>query len=418
MKKMIMYTIIIALLPHGLAWSTVINVPGDYPTIQAGINAAGYGDTVLVAPGTYYENVQMAEGVSLIGSGMENTVIDGGGINDVIKALGISSYLIEKFTVQNSNQGGSSPGNIGIFMNPSSSHGTKTVRYCWIRNNGHGVEIWNDFGGTAYVENNIIENNIYDGFDPYLGTVYLTNNVIVSNGRDGYHDWSGGGAIYIKNNIVAENGRYGIFKHRDTPVFISYNDVWNNAQGAYYEGYSGPATPFTPNPGTGEIAVDPLFRDPDTGDFHLCEDSCGYLVDSPCIDAGDPAILDILLGCDWGLEYPVSDMGAYGGNNGDIQTGVDYDEIVLLPESIFNLHSYPNPFNAVTTISFTLPYESHANLTVFDILGRRVEVLLDEFRQAGVYTVTFDAFHLTSGVYFYRLQAENKDETKRILLLK
>ena len=211
MKKLIMCSIVFALLPYSLGWSTVINVPGDYPTIQAGINAAGSGDTVLVAPGTYYENVQMAEGVSLIGSGMEYTTIDGRGITDVVKALGINNFLIEKFTVQNSNQGGNSPGNIGIFMNPSSSYGTKTVRYCRVRNNGHGVEIWNDFGGTLYVENNIIESNIYDGFDPYLGTVYLTNNVIVNNGGDGYHDWSGGGVVYIKNNIFALNGRYGIF---------------------------------------------------------------------------------------------------------------------------------------------------------------------------------------------------------------
>jgi hypothetical protein len=413
-----MYTIIFALLPYGLAWSTVINVPGDYPTIQAGINAASPGDTVLVAPGTYYENVQMAEGVSLIGSGMEYTTIDGGGLNDVIKALNINNYRIERFTVQNSRQDGNSPGNMGIFMNPSSSSGTKYVRYCRVRNNGHGVEIWNDFGGSAYIENNIIEDNIYDGFDPYLGTVHLTNNVIVSNGRDGYHDWAGGGVVYIKNNIFAENGRYGIFKHRDTPVFISYNDVWNNAQGAYYEGYSGPATPFNPNPGTGEIAADPLFRDPTGGDFRLCEDSCGYLVDSPCIDAGDPAIPDAILGCDWGLEYPISDMGVYGGNNGDFLTGIEDDNLVSLPESIFNLRSYPNPFNAATTISFTLPYESRANLTVYDLLGRRVATLIDQFLSAGHHRIQWDASGNVSGTYFYVIKAGDGVDSKKMILLK
>jgi hypothetical protein len=413
-----MYTIIFALLPYSLSWATVINVPGDYPTIQQGINAAGYGDTVLVAPGTYYENVQMAEGVSLIGSGMEYTTIDGGGLNDVIKALNIYNFRIERFTVQNSRQDGNSPGNMGIFMNPSSSSGTKYVRYCRVRNNGHGVEIWNDFGGTAYVENNIIEDNIYDGFDPYLGTVYLTNNIIRGNGRDGYHDWAGGGVVYIKNNIFAENGRYGIFKHRDTPVFISYNDVWNNAQGAYYEGYSGPATPFNPNPGTGEIASDPLFRDPDTGDFRLSEDSCGYLVDSPCIDAGDPGILDNLHGCDWGLEYPVSDMGIYGGNNGDFQTGVEYDDITLLPESIFNLQNYPNPFNAATTISFTLPYESHISLTVYDILGRRVETLVDRVLPAGSNCIRWDASGNKSGTYLYVIKMGSSAEANKLVLLK
>lgn len=417
MKKLIMYTVILALLPYGLALSTVINVPGDYPTIQQGINAAGSGDTVLVAPGTYYENIQMAEGVNLIGSGMEYTTIDGGAQNDVIKALQIDNFRIEKFTVQNSRQDGNTPGNVGIFINPSSSSGTKYVRYCRVRNNGFGVEIWNDFGGTAYIENNIIESNIYDGFSPYLGTAFLTNNIIVYNGRDGYHDWSGGGAVYIKNSIFAGNSRYGIFKHRDTPVFISYNDVWNNAQGAYYEGYSGDPTPFTPNPGTGEIAADPLLRDPVNGDYHLCEDSCGYIVDSPCIDAGDPAISDDRLGCDWGLEYPVSDMGIYGGNNGDFQTDIDDQDITSLP-ALFDLRNYPNPFNAQTTISFALPFESHANLAVYDLLGRRVETLMDRFLPAGNHYVQWEASGIKSGSYFYVLKACNMVEKRKIILLK
>ncbi len=273
------------------ATATIIHVPSQYPTIQAGVNAASPGDTVLVAPGIYYENIQMREGVSLFGSGMDSTVIDGGGITDVVYAYQINNAVIEDFTIQNSQQGGSSPGNIGVFFNPQSSTGIKIVRNCIVRHNGHGVQVWNDFGGVAYVENNVITDNIYDGFDPYLGTTHLTNNTIVSNGRDGYHDWAGGGQVYIKNNIFAENGRYGIFKHRDTPVYISYNDVWANIGGDYLEGYSGPPVPFTPIPGTGEISANPLFADPPL-DYHLTwanfptPDSTR----SPCIDAGDPAL--------------------------------------------------------------------------------------------------------------------------------
>ena len=283
MKRSIMFAVALLGFFTLVASATIINVPGDYPTIQQGINAAGPGDTVLVAPDTYYENVQMAEGVNLIGSGMENTIIDGGGLNDVIKALNINNFLIQGFSIRNSQQGGSTPGNVGVFINPHSSSGTKVVKYCNIHNNGKGIDLWNDFGGIIHVEYNIISDNIYDGFDPYLGTAHLTNNTIVGNGRDGYHDWAGGGAVYIKNNIIAENGRYGIFKHRNTPVFISYNDVWNNVQGAYYEGYSGDPTPFDPNPGTGEISADPLFVDPENDDFHLT-------AGSPCIDAGDPGL--------------------------------------------------------------------------------------------------------------------------------
>jgi hypothetical protein len=278
------------LMMAAVAAATIIHVPSQYPTIQAGINAASPGDTVLVAPGIYYENVHMAEGVNLIGSGMDSTIIDGGGLADVVSAVQINNAYIEAFTVRNSQQGGSSPGNIGIFFNPQSSTGVKIARYCRVHHCGHGIDIWNDFGGVAYIEHNIISDNIYDGFDPYLGTTYLTNNTIADNGRDGYHDWAGGGQVFIRNNIFASNGRYGIFKHRDTPVFISYNDVWNNVQGAYYEGYSGSPNPFIPNPGTGEIAANPLFLEPPI-DYHLTwanfptPDS----TKSPCIDAGDPA---------------------------------------------------------------------------------------------------------------------------------
>jgi hypothetical protein len=57
-------------------------------------------------------------------------------------------------------------------------------------------------------------------------------------------------------------------------------------------------------------------------------------------------------------------------------------------------------------------------LTIYDLLGRRIETIVDEYRQAGVHTVTFDASGLSSGVYFYRLQAGDAVETKRMVLLK
>jgi hypothetical protein len=284
------------LLITALASATIIHVPGDYPTIQGACDAASYGDTVLVAPGTYFENVQLtggvhAENLTLMGSGWENTTIDGMGLYNTLYVYEVSNITIEGFTVRNAQQGGSAPGNVGIHLNPISSSGTKIVRNCRATHNGHGIDIWNDFGGVAYIENNVIDDNLYNGFGPYLGTVYLTNNTIVDNGQDGYNDWSGGGAIYIKNNIIANNGRYGIYKHLNTPVFISYNDVWNNVEGAYYQGYSGPAQPFTPNPGTGEIAADPLFYG-SPFDYYLSWDNFPTpdLTMSPCIDAGDPTL--------------------------------------------------------------------------------------------------------------------------------
>ena len=80
--------------------------------------------------------------------------------------------------------------------------------------------------------------------------------------------------------------------------------------------------------------------------------------------------------------------------------------------------NYPNPFNPSTEISFDLPAASHVELTVFNILGQKVETLVDGDREAGSYTVTWDASPYSSGVYFYRISAENFSATKKMLLLK
>jgi hypothetical protein len=80
--------------------------------------------------------------------------------------------------------------------------------------------------------------------------------------------------------------------------------------------------------------------------------------------------------------------------------------------------NYPNPFNPSTTIKFELPKASQVNLTVYDILGREISVLVNERKNAGVHEVNFVASGLSSGVYFYRLWAGDFVATKRLLLLK
>jgi hypothetical protein len=80
--------------------------------------------------------------------------------------------------------------------------------------------------------------------------------------------------------------------------------------------------------------------------------------------------------------------------------------------------NYPNPFNPATTISFSLPSTSFVSLKVFDALGREVGVLLSEKLPAGTYSQQWNTEGLVSGVYFYRLQASNFVETKKLVLLR
>jgi hypothetical protein len=98
-------------------------------------------------------------------------------------------------------------------------------------------------------------------------------------------------------------------------------------------------------------------------------------------------------------------------------TGFEFVESVF-PSSVSLLQNYPNPFNSATTITFTLPEPQNMRLTIYDLLGRQVRTLIDECTQAGAHAVIFDASDLSSGVYFYRLQAGDRSETKKMILLK
>jgi hypothetical protein len=80
--------------------------------------------------------------------------------------------------------------------------------------------------------------------------------------------------------------------------------------------------------------------------------------------------------------------------------------------------NYPNPFNPTTNIKFSVPNNGLVKIVIFDILGRQVGTLLNEVKTAGNYTVDFDASNLSSGAYFYRLEAGNFTETKKMLLVK
>jgi hypothetical protein len=80
--------------------------------------------------------------------------------------------------------------------------------------------------------------------------------------------------------------------------------------------------------------------------------------------------------------------------------------------------NYPNPFNPSTTIIFEIMHRSHVILTVYDLLGRQVNTLLDEFRDAGKYQVLFRATSMPSGVYFYRLSTDRFVQIQKMILQK
>ena len=89
-----------------------------------------------------------------------------------------------------------------------------------------------------------------------------------------------------------------------------------------------------------------------------------------------------------------------------------------IPKEFALTQNYPNPFNPTTVIGYMLPRSSNVKLIVYDMLGREIKTLVNEFKQAGSYNVSFDASSLASGVYFYRINAGDFTDVKKMMLVK
>jgi len=139
------------------------------------------------------------------------------------------------------------------------------------------------------------------------------------------------------------------------------------------------------------ISMDPEFADPENGDFTL--------------PAG--SIL-LTYGTDGG---PIGDLR--WATNASAVRGKEH----VLPGEFLLGQNYPNPFNPTTTISFNLEKSGHAVLTVYDVLGREVAVLVNSKLVAGEHEVSFDAGDLPSGIYLYRLKSAGQTLTKKMTLM-
>ncbi|MCP4581801.1 MAG: T9SS type A sorting domain-containing protein [candidate division Zixibacteria bacterium] len=132
-----------------------------------------------------------------------------------------------------------------------------------------------------------------------------------------------------------------------------------------------------------------MFIDPANNDFNL-------QVDSPCIASG---------------RYS-DDRGALP----YIQTSVD--DSANQPTQLALFSCYPNPFNATTTIEYNLLESGFVTVEIFNILGEKVTTLVNGRQPAGHKKVSWNAAGVASGTYFYKIQADDWAETKKMSLLK
>jgi hypothetical protein len=90
----------------------------------------------------------------------------------------------------------------------------------------------------------------------------------------------------------------------------------------------------------------------------------------------------------------------------------------IIPDRFRLYQNYPNPFNPVTTIRFDLAKNSNVKIRIYDILGREVRTLVNEFKPAGTYELKFDASSIASGTYFYKIEASDFVDIKKMVLVK
>ncbi|MBU0754030.1 MAG: hypothetical protein KJ645_02755 [Planctomycetes bacterium] len=295
---------IMAIIPFSFisAHADIINVPVDQPTIQAGIEAAVDGDTVLVAPGTYVENINFSGKTITVRSnqGPNDTVINGNQAGSVVTFSNREGPLsvVEGFTLTNGLGtyielpiswdycgggvycGGSSPtirGNL-IVQNDFAAvggglyceYGSPTIINNIIAYNGFftmqggGIGCW--FDSFPLIVNNIITGNkaacTGGGIDGFCSTPTITNNTIAMNESNYEGEELSLTCHYcmITNNIIWNESNWGLFVEGTQGI------RYCNVSGGY--------------PGEGNIDTGPLFVDPENGDFHIT-------FNSPCRGSGD-----------------------------------------------------------------------------------------------------------------------------------
>jgi hypothetical protein len=457
------------ILCYNSSQANIINVPGDYSTIQDAINASVNGDTVLVEPNTYSENINF-RGKNIVLTSrfyLTNnpatiwaTVINGStpsqpdsGSCVIINNNEDSTAVLQGFTLtggigtkwQDEHGAGRYREGGGILI----QYSAPIIQFNIIHNNqvtdvsgvvstgGGGMRI-----GDSYprIYNNVIMNNTgrYGaGIVLNFTGGELKNNIICVN--YGSYQYGAGSGIWLNgsfsrprliiNNTIVSNsatsGTPGIYGFGGVTGNFINNIIWGNsapsglqiAGGNFTFSYCDIQGGFT---GAGNINELPQFAD---SNYYL-------LLGSPCIDKGDSSTLfnDPEDPNNPGFAlYPAmgtlrNDIGAYGGPLAKILsntligiTGTGEK----IPGSFMLYQNYPNPFNPETKIRFNIPSHSGiVKLTVYDVLGKKVMELVNGELSPGIHEVTWYASGFSSGVYFYTLKTDSFSQTRKMVLTK
>ncbi len=307
-----------------------------------------------------------------------------------------------------------------------------TISHCCFQQNDLSIF---SFWSTLLTENSIFIHNTGLSFRFYLNQRYnkhcIMNNIVISQNNtsssvirvSGYGDDEE--YLIIKNSIIFDNQPESgtLIESISTPIYIDYCNIDTSSEN-WFVGEDNVFYPEWPigtyEWGKGNISQDPLFSNPDNGDFTLQDKS-------PCIDSGDP---DPIYN---DLEDPLkpgfalwpargglrNDMGAYGGSDYVMEMPEKY----RIPDSFALMPNYPNPFNPSTKINYELPITNYVDLNIYNVLGQKVANLVSKTQKPGRYQVVWDGRNeqgvaVSSGIYFYVLETPNYFKAMKMILLR
>jgi hypothetical protein len=304
-----------------------------------------------------------------------------------------------------------------------------SIRQCIVADNScDGVKLW---GGNSLVENTLIYGRGDGNPTPtpwaavvigteQAGTRFALQNVTVDDSLGGnylmyaqYDETDTPIRLDMRNCIFSGRGTNCPIFVRGTVSLACENNLFfmPNQSPILIYGEKDYSESNMADLGKGNLYGDPEFIRPawgDDGDYHLDEGS-------PALDSGDPLhapSMDLE-----GQDRPVGkgvDLGCYESDLTPVADSADPPDA-----SGFTLEpNFPNPFNAVTTIRYSLPSPCTIRLAVFDVTGRQAALLADGRRPEGEHRATFDGNSLNSGMYFCRLQAGQTVLTRKMVFLK
>jgi|GEM_PF-2054257 len=292
----------------------VLNVPAEYGTIQAAIDAAGTGDTVIVAPGSYPENIHFIDRDIILTSTnptdpniVASTVIDGGGLNTTVRFAGNETAACELrgFTIT----GGAGPGLDGAGINGVNC--LARISYCNITGNTSA----NKGGGLKGVNGSISHCRITDNTSGYLGgglagcMGFISNCLIAGNSATNV----GGGLNNCDGSIINctivnnSAGSGGGVKDCDGTIINCI--IWGNSPDALNNSSSPTYSCYPGAGGTGNISADPLFTVGLLGDYYLSQTASGQSANSPCLDTGSDTAANLAMDNFTTRTDSVSDLG-------------------------------------------------------------------------------------------------------------